>query len=181
MNGIHRFSLTAMTVLLVGGLALAQSVQYNFDPGTDFSKYKTYMWVDVPGGDKLDSLTDKQLRTALEEALATKGLTKAEGGDAVLAVAYNVAITTEKEITLTSTGFGRPRGWGGMGTVYGDTATIPIGAVTLAMYDSSRKELVWRGVATKQIDTGASPEKRQKNLRKGAAKLLKNYPPKKKS
>jgi hypothetical protein len=46
------------------------------------------------------------------------------------------------------------------------------------MYDSAAKTLVWRGLASKQIDTKASPEKRQKNLDKGMAKLLKTYPPK---
>jgi len=48
------------------------------------------------------------------------------------------------------------------------------------MYDASNKQLVWRGIATKTIDQKAKPDKRQKNLTKGVAKLLKNYPPKKK-
>lgn len=180
MNGIRRFSLTAMTVLLIGGWALAQDVRYNFDKAADFSKYKTYMWVAVPGGDKLDSLTDKQLRSAIDEGLATKGLSKVEGGNADMAVAYEVALTTEKQVTFTGTGYGYGGRWGrmgGMGTVYGDTSTIPIGAVTLNMFDAGTKELVWQGVATKQIDPKAKPEKREKNMKKGVAKLLKNYPP----
>jgi hypothetical protein len=37
--------------------------------------------------------------------------------------------------------------------------------------------LVWRGVASKALDPKASPEKRQKNLDKAVAKLMKNYPP----
>jgi hypothetical protein len=45
------------------------------------------------------------------------------------------------------------------------------------MYDAAEKKLVWRGSASKTLDTKAKPEKRQKNLRKGVAKLLKNYPP----
>ena len=31
-------------------LGLAQDVHYNFVPGTDLSKYKTYRWVPVEGG-----------------------------------------------------------------------------------------------------------------------------------
>jgi hypothetical protein len=170
-----------MVVLLVGSIARAQDVRYNFDPGTDFTKYKTYAWVDVQGGDKADELTDKQIRNAINSEIVAKGLTMVEGANADLSIAYHLAISQEKEIRLTGTGYGRPVGWGGMGTVYGDSVTIPIGAITLDMYDTGRKELVWRGVATKQIDVKASPEKRDKNLRKGAQKLLKNYPPKKKS
>jgi hypothetical protein len=45
------------------------------------------------------------------------------------------------------------------------------------MYDSANHDLVWRGVASKTIDTNAKPDKQQKNLIKAVAKLLKNYPP----
>ena len=48
------------------------------------------------------------------------------------------------------------------------------------MYDSAKKELVWRGVASKTIDPKAKPEKQQKNITKAVDKLFKNYPPKKK-
>jgi hypothetical protein len=60
------------------------------------------------------------------------------------------------------------------------TSTINIGTVAIDMYDRAGKQLVWRGMASKQLDPKAKPEKRQKNLDKGMAKLLKNYPPPKK-
>ena len=59
----------------------------------------------------------------------------------------------------------------------GQTSTINIGQLALDMYDSAHHDLVWRGVASKTLDTKAKPDKREKNLRKAAAKLLKNYPP----
>ncbi len=37
------------------------------------------------------------------------------------------------------------------------------------------KKLIWRGTASKTLDTKAKPDKREKNLRMGIAKLLKNY------
>jgi hypothetical protein len=46
------------------------------------------------------------------------------------------------------------------------------------MYRPAAKSLVWRGAASKTLDTNAKPEKQQKNLAKAMAKLLKNYPPK---
>jgi hypothetical protein len=48
------------------------------------------------------------------------------------------------------------------------------------MYESAKKDLVWRGTASKTIDPKAKPEKQQKNLAKAVNKLLKNYPPTKK-
>ena len=59
----------------------------------------------------------------------------------------------------------------------GTTSTIYIGQIALDMYSPSEKKLVWRGSATKTIDTRANPEKQQKNLEKAMAKLLKNFPP----
>ena len=93
-------------------------------------------------------------------------------------------------MTTFDTGYGMGPGWGGRyyGGYYGGgggmststTSTINIGTVALDMYDSASKQLVWRGMASKQLDPKAKPEKRQKNLDKGMEKLLKNYPPKKK-
>ena len=68
----------------------------------------------------------------------------------------------------------------GMSTTTATTSTIYTGQLDLDMYDATKKELVWRGVASKTLDPKAQPDKRQKNITKGVAKLLKNYPPKKK-
>jgi hypothetical protein len=57
------------------------------------------------------------------------------------------------------------------------TSTIHVGSVGLDLYDPAKKQLVWRGVATKTLDAKAKPDKRQKNIGKGVVKLLKNYPP----
>jgi hypothetical protein len=64
-----------------------------------------------------------------------------------------------------------------MSTTTGQTSTIYTGQLALDMYDSVNKDLAWRGVASKTLDPKAKPEKREKNLKKAAAKLLKNYPP----
>jgi hypothetical protein len=168
------------------GLALAQDVRYNFDSQADFAKFKTYKWVDIKGADRPDDLTDRQIRDALDGELAKKGLTKTDADAADLYVGYQTAINTEKEVTSFDSGWGYGPGWRGYGAMgtgisTSTTSTLYVGALTLDMYDPGKKQLVWRGVASKTLDTKAKPEKRQKNLQKGAAKLLKNYPPKKAS
>jgi hypothetical protein len=175
---------TTIALAALSGVALAQDVRYNFDSNADFSKYKTYKWVDIKG-DRPDDLTDRQIRDTLDGELAKKGLSKSDSDSADLFVGYQTAINTEKEVTSFDSGWGYGPGWryGGMGTGISTstTSTLYVGALTLDMYDSSKKQLVWRGVASKTLDTKAKPEKRQKNLQKGAAKLLKNYPPKSKT
>lgn len=59
----------------------------------------------------------------------------------------------------------------------GQTSTIYVGQLVLDMYDSANKDLVWRGIGSKTIDTDAKPDKQEKNLNKTVKKMLKNYPP----
>jgi hypothetical protein len=180
--------LTGLVAAVIGVLAIglgsahAQDVAVNYQPGTDFFKYTTYRWVEIQGVEKPDNIVDGQIRQAVEKALAAKGLTKVEGDAATLFVAYQLALTQERQVNAyTSGGYGY--GWragGGMATTTATTTTITIGTIALDMYDPEAKELVWRGTATKTVDAKAKPEKRQKNLDKAMTKLLKDFrkPPK---
>jgi len=168
----------------------AQDVRYDFDKDKDFSKYKTYKWVPIKGADQPDELTAKRITDAVDAELATKGLTKTDSDNADLYVGYQTAVGTEKQYTSYNTGWGYGPGWGGgwygyggmnTSTTYGSTSTVYIGQLDLSMYDPAAKQLVWRGVASKTLDPKAKPEKKDKNVVKAVQKLLKKYPPEKKS
>ncbi len=173
------------SIFLLAGIAAAQDVRYNYDKDADFTKYKTYKWVEIKTSDK-DPLIDSQIKSAIDTELATKGLTKTDSDSADLYVAYQAAISTEKQVNTFSTAFGYGPGWGyyrgygGMGSSTGTatTSTLYIGSLQLDFYDAQSKKAVFRAVGTKEIDTKAKPEKRQKNLAKGLKKMLKEYPPK---
>jgi hypothetical protein len=126
---------------------------------------------------KLDNLITRQLTSALEAELAKKGLIRTDSDNADLYLGYQVAIGKEKELTTFNTAWGAGPRWRGPGIGTVTTNTLLVGSLALDMYDVSKKQLVWRGVVTKTIDQGAKPEKRQQNLQKAVAKLLKNYPP----
>ena len=183
----------ALFSLLVGLMActsgtLAQDVRYNFDRETDFSRFKTYKWVELKNAQNPGDLLDKQIKSVFDTQLAAKGLTKVDADPADLYIGYQVSVGQEKEFTSYNTDWGYGAGWyrggwygspgGGMST--GTTSTIYIGQIALDMYDSANKDLVWRGLGSKTIDPKAKPEKQQKNLTKTATKMLKNYPPVKK-
>ncbi len=171
-------------LLTIASTAFAQDVRYNFDKGTDFSKFKTYKWVAIKGATPVDDIMDKQIKEGIDAQLATKGLSKVEGDDANLFIGYQAAIGTEKQFTSFDSGWGYGPGWygrgwygGGGGTTTGQTSTIYNGQLAVDMYDSTAHDLVWRGVVSKTLDPKAKPEKRQKNLTKALTKLFKNYPP----
>jgi len=175
-----------LLVLLAGASqAMAQDVRYNFDKDANFATFKTYKWVTIKGATQLSDLADKQIKAAVDAELAKKGLTKSDADSADLYIGYQAAVGQEKEYTSFDTGWGYGPGWygggwygGGGGMTTGQTNTLYVGQLALDMYSSKPHTLVWRGAASKTLDTEAKPDKQQKNLAKAVSKLLKNYPPK---
>jgi hypothetical protein len=186
---MKRSALLTMGLLLLGlSAAFAQDVRYNFDKDTDFSKFKTYKWITLKDAPKVNDILDKNIRGALDTELATKGLTRVEADNADLFLGYQAGVGQEKQFTSYGTDWGYGSGWyrgGWYGptstTTTGQTSTIYVGQLALDMYDSAHHDLVWRGVASKTIDPKAKPDKQEKNMAKAAKKLLKNFPPPKKS
>src|ERR1700712_967348 len=99
------------SMLMISASAFGQDVRYNFDKDTNFSKFKTYRWVAIKDAKPVDALTDKQIKAALDAQLATKGLSKVEGDNADVFVAYQAAIGSEKQFTSFNSGWGYGPGW----------------------------------------------------------------------
>jgi hypothetical protein len=178
-----RFSRIVLSLPLIAVCCMAQDVRYNFAAAQDFSKFRTYKWVQIAGSDKLNQLAEQQLQAAVDAQLNTKGLSKTDNDSADLLIGYQAAIGEEKQYTSFNNDWGYGAGWYGPyhgmagGITTGETSTIYIGQISLDMYDPAQKQLVWRGSASKSLNTKAKPEKQKKNLDKAMAKLLKNFPP----
>jgi hypothetical protein len=148
---------------------LAQDVQYNYDRDADFSVYKTYQWVERSRMVS-NELVDKDIRRAIDGQLTQKGLQRVESnGD--LHIQYQTAVDRERQVDAWTMG---PR-WSGMARA--NTSTIEVGTLILNLYDPAKKQLVWRGSATKSLDIKKDPDKNYKNLEKAVQKLLRNFPP----
>ena len=161
--------------LLACTALLAQDVRTNVMPGTNFSKYHTYKWVTIEGATAPNQIVDAEIKQAIDSQLTAKGLTKTDDEKADLYIGYQVAV--HQQTQWNAYGMGGGIRWGG-GMATATSSTINSGTLALDMYDPTTKQLVWRGTATKTMDANASQEKRQKNLNKAMAKLLKNFPPK---
>jgi len=183
--GALQIAVAVCVLLLCGTHAAAQDIRYNYLPGTDFSKYLTYKWVQVPGVQYPNQLVDNQIKQSIDAQLSLKGLRRVEGDNPDLYVTYQAAVDQEKLWNAYSSGggywgYGGWGGWGGMGGMQTTTVTsetIHVGSLNLDFYDVATKKQVWRGEATKTLKNEKKPEKRQRNLDKAMAKLLKNYPP----
>jgi hypothetical protein len=184
---MQRIAILICFGLMLGMLASAQDVRTNYMPGTDFSKYHTYAWVDeikgVPRvGGQPDQILDAQVKQAVDSQMAAKGLTKVvDSAKADLLFGFQLAIDREKQINGFADGWGVWGGWGpwagGLNSVSATTSTINIGTFALGMYDPAAKKLVWIGAAQHTIEPSKKQEKNQERLNKGAQKLLKDFPP----
>lgn len=182
-----KFSPVLLFGLLTCSVAFGQDVRTNYVPGTDFSKYRTYAWVDdvegVPAiGARPDRILDTQVKQAIDSQMAAKGFTKAaDGNKPDLLLGYQLAIDREKQINGFANGWGGWGGWGpwggGLDTFSANTSTTYIGTFVVGMYDPAVKKLVWIGAAQHAIEPSRKPEKTQERLNKGAQKLLKEFPP----
>ena len=161
-------------IVFLGVAAFAQDVQFDYNRSANFNTYKTYQWVDYKPVQVGDELLDQNIKRAVDEQLAGKGLRRVESGGDLL-VGYQAAISHEKQ--FDSFGGWGPRLWGNWGSTRITTSTIDIGRLTIGLFDPGTKQLVWRGSASKTLDINKDPDKNYRNLEKAMIKLFKNYPP----
>jgi len=178
-----------MAACLSSGVSFAATAGFNFDRSADFSKYKTYRFIELKGAvDPLNEIEKVQVRRALEKALAERGL-EPGGEDAHLGVAYQVGFGNNQQYTTYNSGgpwgygpgWGRGWGWGwgGAGGISQTTSsTVIMGTLLLDMYDITEHRLVWQGQVSETVDPLRDPEKRLKRLDNALEKMLKYYPPK---
>jgi hypothetical protein len=177
------FALVVVAMVVQAQISLppSQSVVWDFDKSANFYNYKTYKWISIPNTEQLDELTIGQLIGTFQVELANKGLTKADSENPDLYIGYQ--ISTGKQKPSSSEKIGASYGSVGGGSASGAVAvtTVHTGLLTLLMYDAQKKQLVWRASVTNAIDADAKPDKKQDHMSRGIQKILKNFPPQKKS
>lgn len=172
----NRPLITAAALVLAGTIAFAQNISYDFDASTNFAALKTYAW--VRGTPVADEINHKRVVGAIEAQLAQKGLTRTEGpANADLLVAYHAAFDRDLQVSGFSSGWGGYR-FAGSRTGTARTEQILTGTLAIDLISAKEKTIVWRAMATKDIDVNANPEKRGKNIEKTVEKMFKHYPSK---
>jgi hypothetical protein len=173
-----------VAVFLLGVVAVSAcssiTTTADYDRAVDFSKYKTYAWKDVDTTQ--NALLENRIKSAVDSALAAKGLRKVSDNPDLWVVAHP-RLTKETQINTYNTGWGYGWGWGyGAGYAGGMTTStvneIPVGNLVVDLVDANRKQMVWRGTASKTIDPSNSPEQKQKNIDEAVMKMFEPYPPK---
>jgi hypothetical protein len=169
VDNMKKMVAIAFAVFGLAASLSAQQVRYKIDRKTDFGKFKTYKWLEIPGEiAKLDDVLGRELISAVEAGLAAKGLTKFDNDTPDLHINYHAAAKEDVPIDIYTLGRGTA-----------ETSILTVGSVSLEMYEASTKHLVWRGVVTRTIHPGATADRRKKGVETSVTMLLENYPPKK--
>jgi len=170
-----------IAILLALGCS-SMSVNHDWDRDADFGKYKTYAWAAQPEtkprnaqeAQQRNDLLDKRIRNAVDDELKAKGFTENQASADVLVVYH---LGTQDKINVTDWGYRYSYdywGWGGRDI---DVYQYTQGTLVVDLIDASTKELVWRGSATKTIESNPSPDKVEKNVRNAVSAIFAQYPP----
>jgi hypothetical protein len=180
MKKLLIFLILVSPVLLMVGCDLKTVVDYDRD--ADFSQVATYAWAGREHPEVSD-LTHRRIVDAVNDQLKLKGLSEVESNPDVY-ITYHGDEDEKISVNTTTYGYGYGPGWywnpywgsAGMGASTTTVRTYTEGTLIVDMYRADVKELIWRGSITGTISD--NPQDNEKKIRKGLAKLFKDYPPK---
>jgi hypothetical protein len=176
-----------LSVFVLAATPAFTKVRIDFDRSVNFSKYRTFMWLQEP--DPNNPFMKPRIINSVNAQLIGKGL-EPDTTDADLVIR---ATSTIEKIPIWNTyysgGFG---GWGGCGACgwsgcgacgWGGgsgwaTTTMDIreeGTLVVELLDARTHQPVWRGVATHSVSS--KPEKAAEKLQKEIRKMFEKYPP----
>lgn len=170
-----------VSLLMLAACGPMLDVRFDYDTSADFSRLRTYAWLQQPSSAPRDprihsDLLDSRVRSAVNDELHAKGYAEsAETPD--FRVAYHVVLKERVAATAfpTSYGYGLGR-WPAASEV--QVATYEEGTLLLDVVDGQTNELVWRGAASARIDPDRTPQERTELIRAAVEKMLKDFPPK---
>ncbi len=169
-----------LIVFVIFGLLLSScsiNVHTKYDSTIDFKQYKTYCWMDgcefkFSGPTYLnDSLLGENLKKAIVEELASKGLTQ-DIDNPDLLVGFTITLKDEQAIIYHRSEdppFYKPL------DSEREVINYLKGTLIIGMADKEESRIVWESFAIGYLDL--TPDFSEKNVRKGIKLVLKDYPP----
>ena len=172
--------LLPVLILFVLSSCSSVSVYSDFDKGVDFSQYKTYAF-HRRGIDKvqISEMDKKRILQAIDLELGKKGMTKSENPDVLI----NIFTKEREQVDVTQHNIGWGYGWRGGWNPYlwggqNYVSTSTEGTLYIDLIDAKKKELIWEGEGVGYLTQNRS--KKEAVINEFVAKILAQYPPKKK-
>lgn len=166
-------SALAAAGLLVATGCSSVTTNVDYDQTAKFSSYRTYAFRNVHDR---DSLQLTRVRSAIERTFQSRGLAKVDGKPD-LWVVLHTRTRNDRVVTTYSTGWGWGWGWRGPRWTTARVDNIPVGTLVVDLVDTDRKELVWRGTASRVVDRDETPQERAGYVQEAVDKLFEGFPP----
>jgi hypothetical protein len=165
-----RIAFIAVTALmLLGTCAAAQEITNDYSKA-DFTHFKTYAW--ASGHGVADELLNQSIVNSIDAQLSAKRLTKVSPGQHPdVLVSYDVVF--DRDIR----GIGFRDSLRNLRSRNGSKDVL-MGMLVVNFVESDTGAMVWRGMASGDVDANASPEKHDKKIHEVVQKIFRNYPPK---
>jgi hypothetical protein len=181
MNWILRTSILFLTVAL-GCSSISINSQYSQEE--DFSRFKTYDWMDVPESVTCDlkhlaartPFFDKTVKKVTNEVLAGKGF-QLNSTDPQLFVVYHACV--EDKVEIIDWGYTAPRLRRSSSWPHRLEQEVHYkkGSLVLDFVDAKQKELVWRGIAEDTLGQYPTREDEEKKVFEAIQGMLQEFPP----
>jgi hypothetical protein len=137
-----------LAAMILGGCS---GTKYIYDPGTNFSGFKSYAWTPASYIGRRESLIAANVQFVADQVLDQKGIKKTSENPDLL-----IAIETEYELgSYSNDGY-------------------QLRNLTLKIYQRETKEIIWRATAPGTINTDAASG----DLKSAVQNVLAKFPPK---
>lgn len=164
-------------------------VSQDYQPGADFSQFKSYQW--LPANlqtkptqatfEKQNPLIAERINSAIVNDFKQKGFRFVENG-ADAYVSYHIKVSTKirSRPVTTTVGVGTYWNYGSIGIQSSpEIQQYEEGTLIVDVLDKDNK-LMWRGTSTTYVEQHSDPQDTTKLVNEVVAKLLEQYPPKEK-
>ena len=185
---IRAFAAIAVLAGLTG-CASGPAILADYDPATDFSKFKTWDFIENAGPDYegYESLFSQYMMEAIEIEMDKRGYVR-DSNNPDLFLNFNAIVQDKTKITQTPS-MGPPMGYGYYGYrggYYGAWGGYPYGTETrvrqyeegtfnIDMVDASKMQLVWEAVVIGKITDKARENLRQ-TVMEGVPEFFAKFP-----
>jgi Domain of unknown function (DUF4136) len=173
-----KFIIILISIVLCAGTVEAQKVKVGFDPGADFSKYRTYSW---DQGMMANPIIMQTIMTAVDSSMVAKGLQKVTADPDLIVAAL---VSTESDLTMTNPSWTPVLNSIATG-IPSSNQTWPVtkGTLVIDISDAASRNGVWRGTATHTLENGPTGDRTrdaktvEKPINKAIQKMFKQFPP----
>ncbi len=189
MKQFMRFGFIAVFLVMCVSCSTV-SVNTDYNPAYDFTKLKTYAWLNngkAPASDIRinNDFVVERVQTEVERTLAARGYTKTSSASADFMVSWLGAI--DKKLQMQSIDhLYNPYGYGalvrgpyrGGSTMETTTSSeYEVGTLIIDILDPAGQKLIWRGTGKDRLNGTGDPEKITKRINEAVTAIMKDFPP----